>query len=130
MLRGSAQNPDVFFQAREANNSFYRECPTIVQNAMDWLAERTGRSYHLFDYIGAPDADRMIVIMGSGVGAVEETAQWLVEQGEKVGILKVRLFRPFDSMRFANAFRKQCGPWRCSTGPRSRVASANRCTWT
>jgi pyruvate-ferredoxin/flavodoxin oxidoreductase len=78
ILRGTAQNPDVYFQAREAANPFYNACPTIVQNAMDRLAEETGRSYHLFDYVGAADAERVIVLMGSGAGAVEETIDYLV----------------------------------------------------
>ena len=103
VLRGSAQNPDVFFQAREAGNSFYRECPIIVQAVMNGFAQRTGRSYHLFDYVGAPDAERIIVIMGSGAGAVEETIERLVENGEKVGMVKVRLYRPFDSAAFLAA---------------------------
>lgn len=103
VLRGTAQNPDVFFQAREACNSFYRACPTIVQGAMDRFAERTGRSYHLFDYEGAPDAERVLVLMGSGVGAVQETVERLRQQGEKVGLLAVRLFRPFDTKAFLAA---------------------------
>jgi pyruvate-ferredoxin/flavodoxin oxidoreductase len=96
-LRGSAQNPDVFFQAREAANPFYLATPTIVQNAMDHLAARTGRSYHLCDYVGAPDAERVIVLMGSGAGAVEEAVAALNSLGQKVGLLKVRLFRPFPA---------------------------------
>ena len=75
VLRGTAQNPDVFFQAREACNPFYRACPTIVQDVMDRFAQQTGRSYRLFDYVGAPDAERVIVMMGSGAGAVEETVE-------------------------------------------------------
>jgi pyruvate-ferredoxin/flavodoxin oxidoreductase len=94
-LRGSAQNPDVFFQAREACNPFYIATPTIVQNAMDRFAARTGRAYQLCDYVGAPDADRVVVLMGSGAGAVKETVTALTNRGEKVGLLKVRLFRPF-----------------------------------
>jgi pyruvate-ferredoxin/flavodoxin oxidoreductase len=95
VLRGTAQNPDVFFQAREAANPFYRACPAIVQDVMNRLAAQTGRSYHLFDYAGAPDADRVLVLMGSAAGAAEETAERLMTRGEKVGVLKVRLFRPF-----------------------------------
>jgi pyruvate-ferredoxin/flavodoxin oxidoreductase len=95
VLRGSAQNPDVFFQAREACNSFYDAVPDIVQATMDKFESLTGRSYHLFDYVGAPDADRVIVLMGSGVGAVEEAVEALLSRGEKVGVLKVRLYRPF-----------------------------------
>jgi pyruvate-ferredoxin/flavodoxin oxidoreductase len=95
VLRGSAQNPDVFFQSREACNPYYRACPTIVQDVMDRFAARTGRQYHLFDYVGAPDAERVVILMGSGAGAVEETLDALLGRGEKVGALKVRLYRPF-----------------------------------
>jgi pyruvate-ferredoxin/flavodoxin oxidoreductase len=100
-LRGSAQNPDVFFQAREAANPFYLAVPDIVQKHMDRFAELTGRSYHLFDYVGAPDAERVIVMMGSGCGAVEDTLGALA--GEKIGLLKVRLYRPFDVASFLEA---------------------------
>jgi len=96
VLRGTAQNPDVFFQAREACNPFYDAVPDIVQGAMDRFADRTGRTYHLFDYVGAPDATDVIVMMGSGVGAAEETVKALVDRGEKVGLVKVRLFRAFS----------------------------------
>ena len=96
VLRGSAQNPDVYFQARETVNSYYAECPDIVAHAMDKFARVTGRRYNLFDYAGAPDAERVIVIMGSGAEAVHETVDYLTERGEKVGVLKVRLYRPFD----------------------------------
>ncbi len=96
VIRGTAQNPDVFFQARETVNPFYIACPGIVQNAMDKFAELTGRQYHLFDYVGAPDADRVIVLMGSGAGTAQETVDYLVRQGEKIGVLKVRLYRPFS----------------------------------
>ena len=103
ILRGSAQNPDVFFQAREACNPFYRATPTIVQHVMDRFAAQTGRSYKLFDYVGAPDAERVIMLMGSGAGAAEETVLRLIASGEKIGILKIRLFRPFDASAFLSA---------------------------
>ncbi len=96
VLRGSAQNPDVFFQAREAANTFYLELPDSVQSAMDRLAELTGRPYRLFDYVGHPEAERVVVLMGSGVGAVEEAVEALVARGERVGAVKVRLYRPFS----------------------------------
>ncbi|MEQ9407435.1 MAG: pyruvate:ferredoxin (flavodoxin) oxidoreductase [Fuerstiella sp.] len=96
VLRGTAQNPDVFFQAREAINPFYQDAPATVQQEMDRFAELTGRSYHLFDYVGAPDAERIIVMMGSGTGAAEEAVEALCAAGEKVGLVKVRLYRPFD----------------------------------
>jgi pyruvate-ferredoxin/flavodoxin oxidoreductase len=102
-VRGTAQNPDVFFQARETVNSFYRAVPEIVQRTMDELAKRVGRQYHLFDYCGAPDAERVIVLMGSGCEAAEETVDFLVRQGEKVGLLKVRLYRPFSVGHFLDA---------------------------
>jgi pyruvate-ferredoxin/flavodoxin oxidoreductase len=103
VLRGSAQNPDVFFQAREAANPFYDVLPTIVQETMDRFAQLTGRQYHLFDYSGAPDAESVIVMMGSGVGAAEEATEKLVAEGKKVGVLKVRLYRPFDIASFIEA---------------------------
>jgi pyruvate-ferredoxin/flavodoxin oxidoreductase len=103
VLRGSAQNPDVFFQAREAANPFYDAVPDHVQAAMDRLAERTGRQYHLVDYHGAPDAERVVVLMGSGVGAVDEVVEHLTAQGEKVGVVVVRLFRPFPTEAFLAA---------------------------
>ncbi len=96
VLRGSAQNPDVFFQAREACNTFYAVCPQTVQQVMDRFSEITGRSYHLFDYVGDPHAERVIVMMGSGAEAAHETVNHLVAEGEKVGLLKVRLYRPLD----------------------------------
>jgi pyruvate-ferredoxin/flavodoxin oxidoreductase len=96
VLRGTAQNPDVFFQIRETSTPFYSACPKKVQAAMDKFAAIVGRSYHLFDYTGAPDADRVIVIMGSGAEAVHETVDYLNARGEKVGLLKIRLFRPFS----------------------------------
>jgi pyruvate-ferredoxin/flavodoxin oxidoreductase len=99
-LRGSAQNPDVFFQAREACSPFHAAVPGIVQSVMDKFAAQTGRAYHLFDYYGAPDAERVIVIMGSGAEAAEETVDALNKQGEKIGIVKVRLYRPFNAGAF------------------------------
>ncbi len=102
-LRGTAQNPDVYFQSREAINPFYDKCPAIVQGAMDHFAQLTGRSYHLFDYVGAPDADRVIVVMGSGAETAEETALFLNEKGEKVGVVTVHLFRPFSVEHFVKA---------------------------
>ena len=100
VLRGSAQNPDVFFQAREAANPFYTAAPEIVQATMDRFAQLVGRSYHLFDYVGAEDADRVVVLMGSGCGAAEEAVEALNRRGEKVGLIKVRLYRPFDVQKF------------------------------
>jgi pyruvate-ferredoxin/flavodoxin oxidoreductase len=103
VLRGSAQNPDVFFQARESANPFYLACPELVQKTMDKFARVVGRSYHLFDYIGAPDAERVAVLMGSGAEAAQEALEYLAKQGEKVGVLKVRLYRPFSVEHFVAA---------------------------
>lgn len=100
VLRGTAQNPDVFFQGRETVNPFYAKTPAIVQAAMDKFASLTGRTYHLFDYFGAPDAERVMVIMGSGSETAEETVEALTKLGEKVGVLVVRLYRPFDTAAF------------------------------
>jgi pyruvate-ferredoxin/flavodoxin oxidoreductase len=102
-IRGTAQNPDVFFQARESVNPFYEACPAIVQKTMDRFAELTGRQYKLFDYVGAPDAERVILLMGSGAETAHETVEYLAARGEKVGLIKVRLYRPFDVEAFVNA---------------------------
>jgi pyruvate-ferredoxin/flavodoxin oxidoreductase len=96
VLRGTAQNPDAFFQAREAANLYYQACPGLVQQAMDRFAALTGRRYRLFDYFGHPQAERVLVLMGSGAETAHETVAWLQERGERVGVLKVRLFRPFS----------------------------------
>jgi pyruvate-ferredoxin/flavodoxin oxidoreductase len=103
VLRGTAQNPDAFFQAREACNPFYAACPEIVQQAMDDFAKQVGRGYKLFEYEGSPLADRVVVLMGSGCEAAHEAVEYLNRNGEKVGVLKVRLYRPFDSKRFVEA---------------------------
>ena len=96
-LRGSAQNSDVYFQNREAANRFYNAFPTIVQEQMDKVSTVLGRNYHLFDYVGAPDAERVIITMGSSCDVVEETVNYLNQHGEKVGLIKVRLYRPFSA---------------------------------
>jgi pyruvate-ferredoxin/flavodoxin oxidoreductase len=103
VLRGTAQNPDAFFQAREACNRFYLACPDIVEKTMARFGERTGRPYHLFDYVGDPEAERVVVLMGSGAEVAHEAVEHLVKQGEKVGVLKVRLYRPFSIKHFAAA---------------------------
>ncbi|MEK6222873.1 MAG: pyruvate:ferredoxin (flavodoxin) oxidoreductase, partial [Chloroflexota bacterium] len=100
VIRGTSQNPDVFFQSRESVNTYYNQCAGIVQQAMDEFGELIGRTYQLYDYVGAPDAERVIVIMGSGAETSEETVNYLTSQGEKVGLLKVRLFRPFSIKDF------------------------------
>ncbi len=103
VIRGTSQNPDVFFQARESVNPYYQDMPAIVQKVMDQFAALTGRTYHLFDYIGADDAEKVIVLMGSGAETAEETVRYLNAQGEKTGLIKVRLFRPFDAKALINA---------------------------
>jgi pyruvate-ferredoxin/flavodoxin oxidoreductase len=103
VLRGTAQNPDAFFQAREACNPFYDALPGIVQDVMDRFARRTGRQYHLFDYAGDPQAERVLVLMGSGAETAHETVDYLNQRGEKVGVLKVRLYRPFAVKDFLAA---------------------------
>ncbi|MFN6538877.1 MAG: pyruvate:ferredoxin (flavodoxin) oxidoreductase [Nostoc sp. EkiNYC01] len=103
VLRGTAQNPDVYFQSREGANPYYNACPEIVQRIMDKFGERTGRYYQIYEYYGASDADRVIVLMGSGCETVHETVDYLNARGEKVGVVKVRLYRPFDVQRFVAA---------------------------
>ncbi|HZY86964.1 MAG TPA: hypothetical protein VFE78_19170, partial [Gemmataceae bacterium] len=103
VLRGTAQNPDAYFQAREACNPYYDRLPALVQEVMDQFAARTGRRYRLFDYFGDPQAERVLVLMGSGVETARETVDWLAARGEKVGVLGVRLYRPFSVKDFVAA---------------------------
>src|SRR6185503_20052647 len=103
VIRGTAQNPDVFFQSRERVNPYYQETPGIVQEVMNELAALVGRRYHLFDYAGAADAERVIVMMGSGCETAEETVHALRQSGEKVGLVKVRLYRPFSAKHLIEA---------------------------
>ena len=133
MIRGSAQNPDVFFQSREAANPYYAAVSGVVAAELDRFAELTGRRYRLFDYAGAPDAERVVVIMGSGAGAVEEAVEALVARGEKVGLVTVRLYRPFDTAALrrraprdrpgARRARPQQGPGRRSASRSTRTSS-------
>ena len=102
-IRGTAQNPDVFFQGREASNPYYLAVPGIVQETMDSLAERTGRPYSLVEYHGAPDAERVVVLMGSAVGAAREAVDALVKDGEPVGMVTIRLYRPFPARQLVDA---------------------------
>ncbi|MBQ3115934.1 MAG: pyruvate:ferredoxin (flavodoxin) oxidoreductase [Clostridia bacterium] len=104
--KGTAQNSDIYFQNRETANKYYEATPAIVQEVMDKVSALTGRSYHLFDYVGAPDAENVIVMMGSGADAVEETINKMNAEGHKVGLLKVRLYRPFAIDYFVNALPK------------------------
>jgi len=103
VIRGTSHNPDTFFQARETINPYYNACPDLVQEAMDKFAKITGRQYKLFQYEGSPDAERIIIIMGSGAESVEETVNYLIKKGEKIGVLKVRLFRPFSLKHFISS---------------------------
>jgi len=103
-----AQNPDVYFQGRETVNKYYDAVPEIVQNIMDKLAAKIGRQYHLFDYIGAPDAEKVIIAMGSSCETIEETVEYLVAKGEKVGAIKVRLYRPFSVKAFIDTIPASC----------------------
>jgi pyruvate-ferredoxin/flavodoxin oxidoreductase len=107
-IRGTAHNPDTFFQAREAANPFYEKVPTIVQSTMDAFAQLTRRQYHLFDYEGAEDAERVVILMGSGAETARETAKALRREGEKVGVLQVRLYRPFSATHFLGALPESC----------------------
>ncbi|HLU46970.1 MAG TPA: pyruvate:ferredoxin (flavodoxin) oxidoreductase, partial [Planctomycetota bacterium] len=102
-VRGTAQNPDAFFQAREASNRFYEACPVALEAVLERFAERTGRRYELFEYTGAPDAERVLVLMGSAAETARETVEWLSKRGEKVGVINVRLYRPFVVSRFVEA---------------------------
>ncbi|MGF1539243.1 MAG: pyruvate:ferredoxin (flavodoxin) oxidoreductase [Pleurocapsa sp.] len=106
VIRGTAQNPDLYFQARETVNPYYRACPEIVQTVMDEFAQLTGREYQLFEYYGHPEAERVIVLMGSGCEAVRETVDYLHQRGERVGLIRVRLYRPFDTQRLIAALPK------------------------
>ncbi len=108
MIRATVQNPDIFFQVREASNADYAQLPDIVEEYMGRISRLTGREYHIFNYYGAPDAERVIVAMGSVSGCVEETVDALNAQGEKVGFVQVHLFRPFDVKRFVEAIPASC----------------------
>ncbi|MCK7547670.1 pyruvate:ferredoxin (flavodoxin) oxidoreductase [Marinobacter koreensis] len=103
VVRGTSQNPDAFFQSREATNPFYQAFPDTLESVMERFADITGRRYRLFDYVGHPEAERVVILMGSGAECAHETVDWLVSKGEKVGVLKVRLFRPFATDRFLQA---------------------------
>jgi len=106
VIRGTAQNPDVFFQARETVNPYYLDCPDIVQKVMEKFEKVVGRKYELFQYVGAPDAERIIILMGSGAETAQETVEYLVKKGEKVGSVKVRLYRPFSIKHFISSLPK------------------------
>jgi pyruvate-ferredoxin/flavodoxin oxidoreductase len=125
-IRGTAQNPDVYFQARESSNPYYAAVPGIVQSIMDRFAAQVGRQYKLFDYYGAPDADRVVVLMGSGADAMEETIDHLLAAGEKVGMVKVRLFRPLSAAHLVAAL-PDCGARPHQGAGRRRRTALSRC---
>ncbi len=106
MISGTAQNPDVYFQGRETVNKYYLAVPQIVQDTMDKFAKLLGRSYHLFDYVGPQDAEKVIVVMGSAADTAHDTAEFLASKGEKVGVVKVRLYRPFSGKHFVDCLPK------------------------
>ncbi len=106
VIRGTAQNPDVYFQSRETGNLYYKNCPALVQKAMDQFFELTGRRYGLFEYVGDPQADRVVILMGSAAQTCEETIDVLKKSGQKIGIVKVRLYRPFDVENFLKVLPK------------------------
>jgi pyruvate-ferredoxin/flavodoxin oxidoreductase len=106
VIRGTAQNPDVYFQARESVNRFYNDCPDVVQQAMDEFAQITGRQYYIYEYHGHPQADRVVILMGSGCETVHETVDHLNQQGDRVGVLKVRLYRPWDVIQLVKTLPK------------------------
>ena len=108
IVKVAAQNPDVYFQGRETTNNIYDTVPSVVQEYMDLLAKHVGRQYHLFDYVGAPDAEKVIIIMGSGCDTAEQTVKYLAAKGEKVGAIKVRLYRPFSAKAFMDALPASC----------------------
>ena len=127
IIHGTAQNPDVFFQGREACNKFYEECPAKVQEAMDKFASLTGRQYHLFDYYGAEDAETVIIAMGSGVETCVETAKYLnATQGEKYGVIAVRLYRPFSVKDFVKALPATVKKIAVLDRTKNRVPPVNR----
>ena len=129
-LRGSAQNPDVFFQGREAASPFYRAVPRLLEEAMFRFARRTGRSYQPFEYVGDPRAERVVVAMGSATATIEAAVRRLNAEGEPVGLVKVHLYRPFSGRYLAAVLPSRPLPWPCSTGPRTRQRSASLCTRT
>lgn len=129
-IRGTAQNPDTYFQSRETVNPFYAKVPGIVQAAMDKFAGLTGRRYNLFDYYGDPAAERLLVIMGSGVEAACETAAWLNQHGEKVGVLQVHLYLPLSASHFLAALPASVKSIAVLDRTKEPGRLASRCTWT
>ena len=114
VTRGTAQNPDIYFQTRESVNRFYEDIPEVVESYMAEITKLTGREYHCFDYYGAPDADRIIITMGSSTDVAEETVDYLNAKGEKVGVVKVRLYRPFSTERLSKGNTSYSKIYSCS----------------
>jgi pyruvate-ferredoxin/flavodoxin oxidoreductase len=129
-IRGTAQNPDVYFQGRETVNPFYARVPDAVQQAMDQLAGLTGRRYGIVEYFGDPAAERVVVLMGSGAQTAVETVAHLNAGGERVGVLQVRLYRPFPTSALVAALPRPRAASPCWIAPRSPVRWASRCSWT
>jgi pyruvate-ferredoxin/flavodoxin oxidoreductase len=130
VLRGTAQNPDVYFQARETVNPFYDKCPACVEKAMRRFEQVVGRKYELFQYEGAPDAERVVLLMGSGAETAHEAVEALTAQGEKVGLLKVRLYRPFSIQHFLAALPKSVKTLAVLERTKEPGGRASRCIWT
>ena len=127
VMRGMAENPDTFFQHREASNKFYEAVPAIVEDYMQEINKITGRDYHLFNYYGAEDADRVIIAMGSVTEAAREAIDYLMAKGEKVGLVAVHLYRPFSAEHFLSALPKTVKRVLCSIVPKNRALMANLC---
>ena len=113
VVRGTTQNPDIYFQQRESVNAFYEAVPDIVQGYMDSMENITGRKYRLFDYYGAQDAEMVIVAMASVTGTISEVVDYLNARGEKVGMVKVNLYRPFSEKHFHEVLPKTIKRWGC-----------------
>ncbi len=127
--QGTAQNPDIYFQNREAANKYYNATPEIVETVMKQVGELSGRHYHLFDYVGAPDAEKVIIAMGSGCDTIEETINYLNARGEKLGLIKVHLYRPFSIKHFMAAIPASCKKIAVLDRTKEPAAWANRCIW-
>jgi pyruvate-ferredoxin/flavodoxin oxidoreductase len=128
-VRGTAQNPDVFFQSREAANTYYHNVPEIVEGMMQRFQDLTGRSYKLFEYFGHPRAERIIVIMGSGSGPVHEVTDYLNQSGQRVGYVHVHLYRPFSLKHFIQAIPATVEVLQFLIAARNRDPLVSRCTW-
>jgi len=128
--QGTAQNPDIYFQNREAANKYYEAIPAIVEKYMAKVSKLSGREYHLFDYYGAKDAEEVIVAMGSSCETIHETIDAMLAKKKKVGVIKVHLYRPFSAKHFLARSRKAAKSWPCWTAPRNPAPWASRCTRT